>query len=381
MSNNQKAVSSGNSVKSFLSKVVHNQLFIPIAALLLLVVFNAFADILLHSETSFFKIILEPSSTGNMVLSGNLITIIDNASELALLAIGMTLVTSASGGQDISVGATIAIAGSTILRIVKGYSSDISDGKFAGVIICAFLLAIVVSALFGAFNGALVAYFKIQPMVATLILFTAGRSIAAWINNNDNISINDSRFGYFGNFIPGIPVPTPVFITVICLIVIALVLKFTNLRLYSQAVGINASSSRLNGINPKTIKLLSFIILGICVAVCGFIKVSRTSSITYAVIANNIEMDAILAVALGGNNLGGGKFNMTASVLGAYVIQFLTTTLFRMKVSSSAISAYKAIVVILLIIMSSPFIRKWLADMKNKRLAAKAEARVGKENA
>ena len=381
MSNNQKAISSGNSVKSFLSKVVHNQLFIPIAALLLLVVFNAFADILLHSETSFFKIILEPSSTGNMVLSGNLITIIDNASELALLAIGMTLVTSASGGQDISVGATIAIAGSTILRIVKGYSSDISDGKFAGVIICAFLLAIVVSALFGAFNGALVAYFKIQPMVATLILFTAGRSIAAWINNNDNISINDSRFGYFGNFIPGIPIPTPVFITVICLIVIALVLKFTNLRLYSQAVGINASSSRLNGINPKTIKLLSFIILGICVAVCGFIKVSRTSSITYAVIANNIEMDAILAVALGGNNLGGGKFNMTASVLGAYVIQFLTTTLFRMKVSSSAISAYKAIVVILLIIMSSPFIRKWLADMKNKRLAAKAEARVGKENA
>ena len=381
MSNNQKAISSGNSVKSFLSKVVHNQLFIPIAALLLLVVFNAFADILLHSETSFFKIVLEPSSTGNMVLSGNLITIIDNASELALLAIGMTLVTSASGGQDISVGATIAIAGSTILRIVKGYSSDISDGKFAGVIICAFLLAIVVSALFGAFNGALVAYFKIQPMVATLILFTAGRSIAAWINNNDNISINDSRFGYFGNFIPGIPIPTPVFITVICLIVIALVLKFTNLRLYSQAVGINASSSRLNGINPKTIKLLSFIILGICVAVCGFIKVSRTSSITYAVIANNIEMDAILAVALGGNNLGGGKFNMTASVLGAYVIQFLTTTLFRMKVSSSAISAYKAIVVILLIIMSSPFIRKWLADMKNKRLAAKAEARVGKENA
>ena len=381
MSNNQKAISSGNSVKSFLSKVVHNQLFIPIAALLLLVVFNAFADILLHSDTSFFKIVLEPSSTGNMVLSGNLITIIDNASELALLAIGMTLVTSASGGQDISVGATIAIAGSTILRIVKGYSSDISDGKFAGVIICAFLLAIVVSALFGAFNGALVAYFKIQPMVATLILFTAGRSIAAWINNNDNISINDSRFGYFGNFIPGIPVPTPVFITVICLIVIALVLKFTNLRLYSQAVGINASSSRLNGINPKTIKLLSFIILGICVAVCGFIKVSRTSSITYAVIANNIEMDAILAVALGGNNLGGGKFNLSASVLGAYVIQFLTTTLFRMKVSSSAISAYKAIVVILLIIMSSPFIRKWLADMKNKRLAAKAEARVGKENA
>ena len=379
MSTNEKAISSSNSVKSFFAKIVRNQLFIPIAALLLLIIFNFAADIILHADTSFFKIVLEASSTGNMVLSGNLITIIDNASELALLAIGMTLVTSASGGQDISVGATIAIAGSTILRIVKGYSPDISGAKFAAVIIGAFLLSVIVSALFGAFNGALVAYFKIQPMVATLILFTAGRSIAAWINNNDNISINDTRFGYFGNFIPGIPVPTPVFITIICIIVIALVLKFTNLRLYSQAVGINASSSRLNGINPKTIKLLSFIILGICVAVCGLIKVSRTSSITYAVIANNIEMDAILAVALGGNNLGGGKFNMTASVLGAYVIQFLTTTLFRMKVSSSAISAYKAIVVILLIIMSSPFIRKWLADRKNRRLAAKAGSNVRKE--
>lgn len=379
MSTNEKAISSSNSVKSFFAKIVRNQLFIPIAALLLLIIFNFAADIILHADTSFFKIVLEPSSTGNMVLSGNLITIIDNASELALLAIGMTLVTSASGGQDISVGATIAIAGSTILRIVKGYSPDISGAKFAAVIIGAFLLSVIVSALFGAFNGALVAYFKIQPMVATLILFTAGRSIAAWINNNDNISINDTRFGYFGNFIPGIPVPTPVFITVICLVIIALVLKFTNLRLYSQAVGINSSSSRLNGINPKTIKLLSFIILGICVAVCGLIKVSRTSSITYAVIANNIEMDAILAVALGGNNLGGGKFNMTASVLGAYVIQFLTTTLFRMKVSSSAISAYKAIVVILLIIMSSPFIRKWLADRKNRRLAAKAGSNVRKE--
>ena len=365
---------SKSSAKGILLKIVRNQLFIPLAALLLLVLFNLFTD------PGFFDIVLKPSSTGSLILSGNLITIIDNASELVILAIGMTLVTSASGGQDISVGATIAIAGSTVLRIVKTQASDIPGSKFAGIIIISFLLCVVVSAAFGAFNGALVAFFKIQPMVATLILFTAGRSIAAWINNNDNISINDKRFGYFGNFIPGIPVPTPVFITVICLIVIAVVLKLTNLRLYSQSVGINASSSRLNGINPKMIKLLTFVILGVCVAVCGFIKVSRTSSITYSVIANNIEMDAILAVALGGNNLGGGKFNLTASVIGAYVIQFLTTTLYKFKeIDSSSISAYKAVVVILLIIISSPYIRKRFDDLKNKRLAAKAQANVGKE--
>ena len=368
MTANEVKIKSGDSSMGILGKIVRNQLFIPLVALLLLIIFN------LCTDPGFFKIALEPNSDGNMVLSGNLITMIDYASELVILAIGMTLVTSASGGQDISVGATIAIAGSTVLRIVKTQSPEISAAKFAAIIIVSFLLCVIVSAAFGAFNGALVAFFKIQPMVATLILFTAGRSIAAWINNNDNISITDKRFSYFGNFIPGIAVPTPVFITILCLIIIAIVLKVTNLRLYSQSVGINASSSRLNGINPKVIKLLTFIILGICVAVCGFIKVSRTSSITYSVIANNIEMDAILAVALGGNNLGGGKFNLSASVLGAYVIQFLTTTLYKFKeIDSSSISAYKAVVVILLIIISSPFVRRWFDDLKNKREAAKSE--------
>ena len=99
------------------------------------------------------------------------------------------------------------------------------------------------------------------------------------------------------------------------MIVIALVLKFTTLGLYTQAVGINESSSRLNGLNPKVIKVIAFVILGLCVAVVGLIKVSRLSTINYSVIAKDIEMDAILAVALGGNSLSGGKFNMPASIM------------------------------------------------------------------
>ena len=146
------------------------------------------------------------------------------------------------------------------------------------------------------------------PMVATLILYTAGRSIAAWINNNELPIVNDPSFGYFGGFIPGIPMPTPFFIAIACLIVITLILKFTTLGLYTQAVGINESSSKLNGLNPKVIKLLTFVILGLCVAVVGFIKVSRISTINYSVIAKDIEMDAILAVALGGNALSGAKY-------------------------------------------------------------------------
>lgn len=354
-----------NKVASIFKKLVSKQIFIPIVALLILVIFNLIVD------PSFFKVSMGFNSEGNPIMSGYLITILDYGSELAILAIGMTLVTAASGGQDISVGAAIAIAGSVILRVVCG--GEVSPEKMHAPIIVGFLLAVIVAMIFGAFNGALVAIFKIQPMVATLILYTAGRSIAAWINNNQLPVVADKSFGIAGSYIPGIPVPTPVFIAIACMIVMALVLKFTNLGLYTQSVGINGEASRLNGLNPKLIKFLAFVILGICVAVAAMIKVSRISTINYSVIAKDIEMDAILAVALGGNALSGGKFNMTASILGAYVIQFLTTTLYKMNVSSSALPAYKAVVVIVLVVMSAPAVREKLDHMSKKRASAKKE--------
>ncbi|MDD6039469.1 MAG: ABC transporter permease [bacterium] len=353
------------SVSAFFSGLVRKQIFIPLAALVILAVFNLIAD------PSFFKITLGYNSAGSPVLSGYLMTILDYGSELAILAIGMTLVTAASGGQDISVGATIAIAGSVILRVLCGTNSR--PDELQAPIIVAFLAAVVVSMLFGAFNGVLVAYFKIQPMVATLILFTAGRSIAAWINNNELPIVSDVKFTYFGGFIPGIPIPTPFFIALACILIMALILKFTNLGLYTQSVGINESSSRLNGLNPEFIKFLSFVILGVCVAVAGLIKVSRLSSINYSVIAKDIEMDAILAVALGGNALGGGKFNMAASILGAYVIQFLTTTLYKFNVQSDALPAYKAVVVILLVVMSAPVVREKFASLGKKMKSSTKE--------
>lgn len=334
------------SIGSKLKGLVHQQIFIPLAALLVLILFNLIAD------PSFFAITIKTNSSGNPVLSGNIISVINDASELAILAIGMTLVTSASGGQDISVGANMAIAGSVILRILCG--GEAVAGTIQAPIIVAFLAACLVSMLFGAFNGILVAYFKIQPMIATLILFTAGRSIASWINNAQALNLQDPALSYFGNFIPGIPIPTPVFIAVGCMILAALALKFTTIGLYAQSVGINADSSRLNGINPAFIKFLTYVILGLCVAVAAFVKVSRVSTINYSGFAIDIEMDAILAVALGGNALSGGKFNMPASILGAYIIQFLTTTLYKYKVPPTALPAYKAVVVIILVVLSAP---------------------------
>ena len=118
-------------------------------------------------------------------------------------------------------------------------------------------------------------------------------------------------------------------------------------------------------------------LLGLCVAVAGFIKVSRLATINYSVVAKDIEMDAILAVALGGNALSGGKFNMAGSILGAYVIQFLTTTLFKFNVQSSALPAYKAVVVIVLVVLSAPAVREKLTRFK-KQLSRKTAKKEGK---
>ena len=346
------------SASDIFGSILRNQITIPLAALFVLLLFNFVVD------PSFFKIALGFNSDGNPVLSGYLITVLNMGSELAILAIGMTLVTAASGGQDISVGAAIAIAGSTILRVICG--RDTRPETLQAPIIVGFLVALLVAMAFGAFNGVLVAIFKIQPMVATLILYTAGRSIAAWINNNELPIVSDPTFAIFGGFIPGCPIPTPFFIALGCMIIIALILKFTNLGLYSQAVGINESSSRLNGLNPVFIKWLTYVILGACVAVAALIKVSRLSSINYSVIAKDIEMDAILAVALGGNALSGGKFNMVASIIGAFVIQLLTTTLYKFEVQSDALPAYKAVVVILLVVFSAPTVREKMAQISKK---------------
>ena len=267
-------------------------------------------------------------------------------------------------------GAAVAIAGSVLLRVLCGTNSR--PETLQAPIIAAFLVSCVAAMLFGAFNGVLVAYFKIQPMIATLILYTAGRSIAAWINNNELPVISEPSFKYFGEFIPGIPIPTPFFIAVACMIVTALALKFTNLRLYTQAVGINQSSSRLNGLNPAVIKVMSFVILGVCVAVVALIKVSRIATINYSVIAKDIEMDAILAVALVGNALIGGRINMAAYNIVSYVIKFLTTNLYKFKVQSDALPAYKAVVVIVLVVVSAPVVREWFAGFSKKFMKREA---------
>ena len=340
------------------------QLLIPLVALAILIVFNLFRDI------SFFSIGMKVNNSGNIVLTGNLISIIDSASELAIIAMGMTLVTAACGGQDISVGAVGAISGAVFVKVLQGMGNIT-----VGTILPAFMLCCLATICFMLFNGTLVAVFKIQPMIATLILYSCGRSIAYWINGDATPQLNSPIISSLGMTIPGIPVPTPIFAVLFVGLLLFLAFKFTSLSLYTQSVGINKGAARLNGINPTLIQLLSFVLLGVCVSVAGVIGVCRLGQLNHKTLLVDIEMDAILAVAIGGNNLGGGKFKLSGSILGAYIIQMLTTTLYAMKVAPVNIKAYKAIVIIIIVVAGSPVVKSKVTELANKiRTRRKAAA-------
>ena len=315
---------------------------------------------------NFFRIELIKDTYGNLVFSGNIISVLNNASELAIIVIGMSLVTAASGGQDISVGAVAAIAGAVFINIV---GTDASKVTWMTVIL-AFLASCVAAVICGAFNGTLVAIFKIQPMVATLVLFTAGRDIAYAINGNASPKVYDEITRQIGSFFVDVPIPTPVFIVAFYIIIFLLIFKFTNLRLYTEAVGINEQSARLNGLNPVAIKMTAYILLGLCVAAAGFINASRMQRLDHKAILLGVELDAILAVAIGGNALGGGKFSVTGAVIGAYNIKLLDLALQRLNVGPEVIRVYKALFIILLMLASSPVVKYYVGKLFKKKTSA-----------
>lgn len=366
MSKNSNKLNTDRSALVFKAFIRH-KLFIPIVFLTFLLLINVFIN------PGFLRISMGRDSNGNPVLIGNLINILNNATELVILAIGMTLVTSSSRGQDISVGATVAIVGGVVMRVVCG--SETQPVVLHAPIIVALILGCLAGIACGAFNGMLVSKFKIQPMVATLILFTAGRSIGSMAMGGLKPKAVTS-FGYYGNFIPGFPIPTPILITIAVVAVTFLTLKKTNLGLYTRAVGINDKASSLNGLGPARIKFLTFVILGLCVGIAGFVQSSRVQTVNPYTIVPSIEMDVILAVALGGNSLGGGKFNMTGSIIGAYTIQTLTSMLTTLNVNTNAVPVFKAVIIIILVAIQTPIVKSLFG---NKVTFSKLTVGDGKE--
>lgn len=343
-------------------KLTKQPLFLPIFCMILVLLIN------LIKSPAFFSI-----SINNGVLYGRLIDILNRGSEIAILAVGQTLVVAVSAGTDISVGSVMSLSACSCCMLLAGYGNN-SVSVLAVPMIIGMLFGVLMGGVCGAFNGALVAKLKIQPMVATLILFTAARAIGLLLCNNQITYIRYEPYKYLGNFFPGCPIPTPLFVAIVVILIVGILLRKTALGLYIQSVGINGRAARISGINSDVICFICYLVCGLCAGIAGIVASSRIYSADSNNIGLNYELDAILAVALGGNSLGGGKFNLAGSIIGAYTIQAITTTLLAMGVSTDKAPVFKAIIVIIIVVVQAPAFKAYMAARKAQKAQVKEAA-------
>jgi ribose/xylose/arabinose/galactoside ABC-type transport system permease subunit len=332
-------------------RVTEGRLLLPLAVLGLILLFD------LIFIPGFFNLEIKDGH-----LFGSLIDILRNSVPTVALAIGMTLVI-ATGGVDLSVGAIMAIAASVACILIDprivgvNLQGDIgavvgdptySFAPMAVVIVVPMLVAV----LCGVWNGLLVSYGRIQPMVATLILMIAGRGIAQLITNSIKIIIFNDAFAYIGN--GWVVLPVSFFVVAVLFAGAWLLTRRTAIGLFIESVGINARSSYYSGIGEKRIKLFAYVFSGFCAGVAGLIAVSSIRTSDANQIGLYTELDAILAVVIGGTVLGaGGRFSLLGSAIGAIIIQATATSMYAVGVPASAIIAVKAVVVIVVILLYS----------------------------
>ena len=349
-------------------KVTESRLFFPFVALALILLFDL---IFIHG---FFHLEIKQGH-----LYGNLIDVLRNSAPTIMLAMGMTLVI-ATGGIDLSVGAVMAIAASTACimlnpNLVGLKLADVTreaDPTYsASPLFLVFLVPVIIAAICGLWNGLLVAYGKIQPMVATLILMIAGRGIAQLVTNAIKIIIYNGTFLQLGNgwlFL----LPAALYIAAFVFAIAWFATRKTSLGMFIESVGINSRSSFFSGINEKKIKLFAYMFCGVCAGIAGLVAVSSIRTSDANQVGLYFELDAILAVIIGGTLLSGGRFSLLASAIGALVIQTTTTSSLAIGVPASALIAVKAVVVIVVILLYSQqvrdFLRKFTSRTKQKEV-------------
>ncbi|HBV4584044.1 TPA: ABC transporter permease [Klebsiella pneumoniae] len=289
----------------------------------------------------FYQVVLQDGR-----LFGSPIDILNRAAPVALLAIGMTLVI-ATGGIDLSVGAVMAIAGATAASMtVAGHSLPV-----------VLLAALAAGALAGLWNGILVAVLKIQPFVATLILMVAGRGVAQLITAGQIVTFDSPALAWLGSG-SFLLFPTPVIVAAATLLLFWLFTRKTALGMFIEAVGINIRAAKNAGVNTRIVVMLAYVLSGVCAAIAGIIVAADIRGAD----ANNaglwLELDAILAVVIGGASLMGGRFNLLLSVVGALIIQGMNTGILLSGFPPELNQVVKAVVVVLcvLIVQSPRFI-------------------------
>ena len=307
----------------------------PLLALVALLLFD-----LVYIGPGFFSVSVRD---GN--LYGSLVDILDRASPVLLLSIGMTLVI-ATGGVDLSVGAVMAMACAVAAQIVVAGRGPAP----------AFAAALALALVAGAWNGMLVSLLGIQPIVATLILMVAGRGIAHLITGGQIIPFADPAYRFLGNgFLFGVPFSLT--IVAVMLLATGLLVRKTAAGLFIEAVGGNATASRYAGVNSTAVTWGVYVFSGFCAGIAGLISAADIQAADPNNVGLYLELDAILAVVIGGTALTGGRFSLPGAVLGALVIQTLTTTILQMGVKAEWNLVVKALVVVVVCLLQSEGLR------------------------
>lgn len=291
--------------------------------------------------TLFFPNFLTVGHDGTRFV-GPLVDVLKRSAPVALLAVGMTLVI-ATRGIDLSVGTIMAIAGAVAAwAITSGFGLTAS-----------LALAIGAGLLAGFWNGCLVAIVGIQPIVATLILMTSGRGIAQLITEGRILTFSDASLAFLGSgTVFGVPFPTILWIATA--VIVAVLMRRTALGLLIEATGINRAASALAGVNATVILIAVYMASGLCAALAGIVA---TADIRGAD-ANNaglwLELDAILAVVIGGNSLLGGRFSIAGTMIGALIIQTINTGIVLSGFPSEYNLVIKAGLVLVILVLQSP---------------------------
>lgn len=278
-------------------------------------------------------------------LYGSPIDILNRGAPVALLAIGMTLVI-ATRGIDLSVGAVMAICGAT-----AAWGSTEGYGLPA-------ILALSVSAglVCGLWNGFLVAVLRIQPIVATLILMVAGRGIAQLITEGAILTFNQESLIFIGSG-SVLTVPTPVIVWMVAGVLFTLVVRWSALGMLIESIGVNLRASTLAGVNSRVLLIAVYMASGLCASLAGIIAAADIRGAD----ANNaglwLELDAILAVVIGGTSLLGGRFSIVASLIGALIIQAMNTGILLSGFPPEFNLVIKALIVLTILILQSPATR------------------------
>jgi simple sugar transport system permease protein len=292
-------------------------------------------------------------------LYGSLVDIVNRAAPLAIVALGLTLVI-ATRGIDISVGAVVAISGAVAalmiggdLKIVDGQAVHISHWPLP----VALLAALVAAAACGAWNGLLVARAGLQPIIATLIMMLAGRGAAQLLTGGQIITIYYPPYFVIGNgFFLGVPVAALIALAV--WLGMTLLLDRSALGLFIQAIGINPRAARVAGVRARTITICVYAFCGLCAGVAGLIVSSNVKSADGNNAGLLMELDAILAVTVGGTLLTGGRFTLAGTVIGALIIQTLTSTIYAIGVPPEINLVVKAVVVFVVMLLQSREFRR-----------------------